>query len=130
MAVEINYIDEIMQVRYAENKRPIKIEVFVIESDEHLEFVQQVIRFLEDRSNAPHHIAKMDDAKLFALVERMTMAICSAFSPKANCGVSKEEVRGIVLFTYQAATVAGEWPESYKLTDTTFVQRGGDKHGE
>lgn len=125
MSVEINYVDEIMLVRYAEDKRPIKIEVFIIESDEHLDFVQRVIRFLEGKSNSPHHIAKMDDSKLFALIERMTMTICGTFSPKADWGVSKQEVRGIVLFTYQAAVAAGDWPKSYKITDTTYVQCGG-----
>lgn len=124
MAVTISQDEYVIIVKYAEDKRPLKIEPFVINSAQDREIVSQVIGFIESESNAPHHLAKMEEPKLWALVERLSVMACRRFSPAANWGVSKQEIRGIVLFALRAAIAAGEWPESYKLTDTTFVING------
>ncbi|MDU2239370.1 MAG: hypothetical protein E7E23_02240 [Paenibacillus sp.] len=125
MAVSISQEGHVTIVKYAEDKRPLKIEPFVIHSAQDREIVAEVIGFVERESNAPHHIAKMEEPKLWALVERLSVMACRRFSPAANWGVSKQEIRGIVLFTLKAAIAAGEWPDSYKLTDATFVLNGG-----
>lgn len=125
MAVSISQEGHVTIVKYAEDKRPLKIEPFVIHSAQDREIVAEVIGFVERESNAPHHIAKMEESKLWALVERLSVMACRRFSPAANWGVSKQEIRGIVLFTLKAAIAAGEWPDSYKLTDATFVLNGG-----
>ncbi|MCM3497670.1 hypothetical protein M4D52_29995 [Paenibacillus lactis] len=127
MTVTISHDEEFTIIKYADGKRPIKIEPFVIETLEDADILEHIIRFIQRESNSPHHIAKMEESKFYALVERLATMICYAYSPKANLGISKTKIRGIVLFTLQAAIAAGEWPESYKMTDTTFVQYGGGR---
>lgn len=127
MAVTISHDEQFTIIKYAEGKRPIKIEPFVIKSAEEVEILQHLIGFIRTKANAPHHIARMDESKFYALVESLAMTICRTYSPRAEWGISKFEIRGIVLFTLQAAVAAGEWPDSYKMTDTTFVQYGGGR---
>ncbi|MDU7472108.1 MAG: hypothetical protein E7L01_01925 [Paenibacillus macerans] len=122
MAVVITEDEHITIIHYAEGKRPIKIEPFVVTSAEDADILQDIIRFIHVEANSPHHIAKMEDAKFFALVELLATKICYAFSPKTEYGINKSEIRGIVLFVLQAATEAGEWLDSYHCTDRTFVQ--------
>ncbi|ETT38568.1 hypothetical protein C169_13197 [Paenibacillus sp. FSL R5-808] len=128
MTVEITHDDRFTIIKYAEDKRPIKIEPFVIRSVEDVDALQHIIGFIQSKANAPHHIARMDESKLYALIESLSMTICGMYSPKAEWGISKFEVRAIVLFTLQAAIATGKWPDSYKMTDTTFVQYGGGRY--
>lgn len=125
MAVTISHDEQFTIIKYAEDKRPIKIETFVIHSEDDVEILQHLIGFIRAKANAPHHIARMDESKFYALVESLSMTICGIYSPKAEWGISKFEIRAIVLFTLQAAVAAGEWPDVYPCTDTTFVQYGG-----
>ncbi|GAA0134737.1 hypothetical protein YSY43_15770 [Paenibacillus sp. YSY-4.3] len=127
MAVTISQENHITIIKYAENKRPLKIEPFIFHYAGDRGILSEVISFVECESNAPHHLAKMEEAKFYALVERLATMACRRFSPTANWGVTKPEIRGIVLFTLQAAVAAGTWPESYEITRTTFVRNGGSR---
>lgn len=125
MTVEITHDEQFTIVKYAEDRRTIKIEPFVIKSQDDVDILQHIIGFIQAKANAPHHIARMDESRFYALVESLSMTICRTYSPKAEWGISKFEIRAIVLFTLQAAVAAGEWPDSYPCTDSTFVQYGG-----
>ena len=115
-----------IEVKYAEDKRPLKIATYVVDSDERAEYLDEITRFIERTANAPEHVANMTEAKFFALVERLATTVCYEYSPKTRWDVSKFEIRGIVLFVLYAGINAGEWPERYPMTDKTFVQAGGD----
>ncbi|GGG08635.1 hypothetical protein [Paenibacillus aceti] len=124
MAVTISQDQHGTIIQYAGDKRPIKIEPFVIKYEEDSEILQQVMGFVVRESNAPHHLAKMEESKFYALVERLSVMACRKFSPLRNWGVSKQEIRGIVLFVLQAGIAAGEWPTAYEIRHNTFVQDG------
>jgi hypothetical protein len=120
MAVTIRTI-----VKYAEDKRPLKIEPYIVRNDGDRGVLWEILTFVEANANAPHHLAKMEESKFYALVERLSTLACRKFSPMAQWGVTKAEIRGIVLFTLKAAIAAGTWPESYEVSQETFVRFGG-----
>lgn len=113
-------------VRYAEDKRPLKLCVYLIDSPESDEYLGVIIDFVTITTNKPEHVAKMDPAKFWQLVERLTVMFCRAYSPMKNQGVSMPEVRGAVYFVLNAGLQAGYWPEEYATDRKTFVQYGGD----
>lgn len=115
-----------IEVKYAEDKRPLKITAYYIDSEEDFHRYNSIRRFVENASNAPEHVAKMSEAKFFALVELLSTLACREFSPTTNWGVTKPAVRGIVLFVLYAGIKAGKWPTRYEMTETTFVQAAGD----
>lgn len=127
MAVSISQEGHVTIVKYAEDKRPLKIVPYIARSAADRGILWEIVGFVERESNAPHHLAKMEESKFYALVERLATLACRKLSPMSNWGVTKAEIRGIVLFTLRAAIAAGTWPESYKMTDTTFVQYGGGR---
>lgn len=122
--VEISQEERVTIIKYAEDKRPIKVEPYIVRYDGDRGILWEIINFVEANANAPHHLAKMEDAKFYALVERLATLACRKFSPMTKWGVTKPEIRGIVLFTLQAAVAAGTWPETYEVTRTTFVRNG------
>lgn len=126
MSVTVTQDEHITIVKYAEDKRPLKIEPFVLECAEDKSIFKQVDSYITRVSNAPSNLAKMDESRFYALVERLSVMVCKEFSPSRNWGVTKQEIRGIVLFILQAGIAAGEWPEYYKLSTNTFVQAGAD----
>jgi hypothetical protein len=112
-------------VKYAEDKRPLKIEPYIVRNEGDRGVLWEILTFVERESNAPHHLAKMEESKFYALVERLATLACRKFSPMAKWGVTKAEIRGIVLFTLRAAIAAGTWPDSYEVSRDTFVRFGG-----
>ncbi len=127
MAVTISQDGHVTIVKYSEDKRPLKIEPFVLTNPGDYDAMWDVIFFVEANANAPHHLAKMGESKFYALVERLSVMVCRRFSPAATWGVSKAQIRGIVLFTLRAAIAAGVWPEAYEVTSETFVRNGAGK---
>jgi len=125
MAVTISQDKHVTIVKYAEDKRPLKIVPFIARSDADRGILWEILTFVERESNEPHHLARMSEPKFYALVERLATLACRKFSPMAQWGVTKAEIRGIVLFTLKAAIAAGTWPETYEVTSTTFVRNGG-----
>lgn len=125
MAVSISQEGHVTIVKYAEDKRPLKIAPYIARSAADRGILWEIINFVEANANAPHHLAKMEESKFYALIERLATLACRKFSPMANWGVTKPEIRGIVLFTLRAAIAAGTWPETYEVTSTTFVRNGG-----
>lgn len=125
MAVTISQDKHVTIVKYAEDKRPLKIVPYIVRNDGDRGVLWEIILFVEANANAPHHLAKMEESKFYALVERLSTLACRKFSPMANWGVTKPEIRGIVLFTLKAAIAAGTWPDSYEITRNTFVRNGG-----
>lgn len=120
--------DGFTHVKYREDKRPLKIDVFIIDGPEHETYLQRIVKFVERESNAPQHVAKMAPEKYWPLVERLATLVCREFSPTTNWGVTKPEIRGAVLFILYAGIKAGTWPEEYEMTDKTFVQYGGERY--
>lgn len=125
MAVSISQDGHVTIVKYAEDKRPLKIVPYIVRNDGDRGVLWEILTFVEANANAPHHIAKMEESKFYALVERLATLACRKFSPMAQWGVTKAEIRGIVLFTLRAAISAGTWPESYEVSRDTFVRFGG-----
>ncbi|WP_410770120.1 hypothetical protein [Fontibacillus sp. BL9] len=125
MAVSISQEGHVTIVNYAEGKRPLKVAPYIARNAADRGILWEILTFVERESNEPHHLAKMEDAKFYALVERLATLACRKFSPMTKWGVTKPEIRGIVLFTLRAAVAAGTWPESYEVTRTTFVRNGG-----
>jgi hypothetical protein len=111
-------------ITYAEGKRPLKLAVYVIDCVEREVYLRRIVKFIEAAANTPIHISKMEQPKFFALVERLATMVCRQFSPTANWGVTKPEIRGAVLFVLYGGIAAGTWPDTYEITDTTFVQYG------
>lgn len=124
MPISITQDENVTIVKYAEDKRPLKIEPFIINYEQDLRIVQQMIAFIMRESNEPEHVGNMEVSKYYALIERLAIKACKEFSPKQNWGVTKQEIRGIVLFTLQEAIAADRWPDEYKTTAATFVQEG------
>lgn len=117
-------------VKYSEQKRPIKLDVFVVDSPEAQEFVNLILRFIMREANKLEHIAKMPPEKFIALVERLSTMFCYAYSPTKNYNVSKFEIRGAIYFFLLEAVKTGAWPETYPIRKDTFVQFGGDYRGQ
>ncbi|MCU6709786.1 hypothetical protein M6D81_13900 [Paenibacillus sp. J5C_2022] len=111
-------------IKYAEDKRPLKICPYFVDGIEREICLGRMVRCIEEESNGPEHIAKMTEPKFFALVERLATLTCKEFSPTKNWGVTKFEVRAIVLFVLYGGLDAGRWPDAYPMTDKTFVQDG------
>ncbi|WP_373230378.1 hypothetical protein [Cohnella sp.] len=109
-------------ITYREDKRPLKLALYVIDSFEREMTLNSVIEFIEREANAPSHIANMEPAKFWALVERISTLFCRAFSPTLNWGVTKPEIRGAVYFVINEGMRAGAWPDDYTMTQSTFVQ--------
>jgi hypothetical protein len=122
MPISMTQDEHITIVKYAEDKRPLKIEPFFIECAEDEAIFKQIDTYIARVSNAPSNLAKMEESKFYALVERLSVMVCKEFSPLRNWGVTKQEIRGIVLFILQAGIAAGEWPDYYKVSTNTFVQ--------
>jgi hypothetical protein len=121
------------EVKYREDKQPLKLDIFWIGNDDDEAYVSEIIRFVEGTANKPQHIARMKPASYWALVERLATLFCKAYSPKKNHNIRKAEIRGVVYFTLNAAIAAGcttDWPEAYPTSAVTFVQRmpaGGER---
>ncbi|MNJ63086.1 hypothetical protein D3C77_589590 [compost metagenome] len=124
MPVTITQDEHITLVKYAEDKRPLKIEPFIINYEQDIRILQQMFTFIIREANEPNHLCKMEVSKYYALIERLAIKACKEFSPKQNWGLTKPEIRGIVLFTLQEAIAAGEWPDEYTITESTFVREG------
>lgn len=125
--VTITHGDGSTNVKYREDKRPLKIDAFIIDGPEREAYLQRIIKFVERESNGPQHVAKMEQANFWALVERLATITCREFSPTTNWGITKPEIRGVILFLLYAGINAGDWPTEYVTTDTTFVQYGGNQ---
>lgn len=117
--------DGFTYVQYADDKRPLKIGVYVIDDEDRNVYLSHLIDFVESIANAPQHIAKMEPVNYWRLVERLATMFCREFSPTANWNVSKPEIRGMVCFVLAAGVHAGHWPVDYEISDETFVQYGG-----
>lgn len=117
-------------VKYNENKRAIKLDVFYIDSPEAREFLNLILRFIKKEANKIEHIRSMAPAKFFALVERFSTVFCYAYSPTKNHNIPKSEIRGAIYFLLLEAVQHGEWPEAYPMRKDTFVQFGGGYRGE
>ncbi|MBP1905499.1 hypothetical protein J2Z32_002129 [Paenibacillus turicensis] len=126
MPVTVTQDEHITVVKYADDKRPLKIEPFVLDCAEDESIFKQVDSYITRVSNAPSNLAKMDESKFYALVERLSVMVCKEFSPLRTWGVTKQGIRGIVLFILQEGIAAGEWPEYYPVSSDTFVQAGAD----
>lgn len=113
-------------VQYAEGKRPLKLGTYFIACPESDAYLNTIIGFVTAAANKPEHIARMEPAKYWALVERLATLFCRKYSPTTNHGITKPEIRGAVYFVIQAGLQAGTWPAEYAITDKTFVQYGGD----
>ncbi|MFB6362497.1 hypothetical protein ACFCP7_00365 [Paenibacillus elgii] len=113
-------------VKYAEGKRPLKLDVYFIDSPERDAYFDTIIDFVIAAANKPAHIAKMEPAKFYALIERLSTMFCRAYSPTKNHGITKAEIRGVIYFVLNNAVKSGEWPAEYVITDRTSVQYGGD----
>ncbi|MDO3682163.1 hypothetical protein [Paenibacillus ehimensis] len=124
--VTVYYEDGSTFVQYAEGKRPLKFDVYLIDSPESDAYLDTIIDFVIATANKPEHIAKMEPAKYWALIERLGTMFCRAYSPTKNHGVTKAKIRSVVYFVLDNAIKAGRWPTAYVITDKTAVQFGGD----
>lgn len=109
-------------IKYAEDKRPLKLSVYWIDCPESEDFFQTIMGYVISNANHPKHIATMPPEKFFALVERLATMFCKEYSPTSTYGVTKPEIRGAIYFVLNAAIQAGEWPEKIEITKQTFVQ--------
>jgi hypothetical protein len=110
-------------IKYREDKRPLKLAVYWIDSRAAGEYLALIAGFVEGTANAPTHIEKMEPDRFWALVERLATLFCREHSPTTNHGITKPEIRGAVYFILDAAIKAGHWPEQYGISDRSFVQR-------
>lgn len=122
MEAVVTQIDGFTYVTYREDKRPLKIAPYWIDGPESEIILSRFIKFVETTANKPEHVAKMQPDKFWALVERLSTLACREFSPTTNWGVTKPEVRGIVLFTLYGGMDNGDWPQGYTMTEGSFVQ--------
>lgn len=109
-------------VQYADGKRPLKIGVYVVDSEFKSDFLTEIMAFVRATANDPEHLRAMETPKLYALVERLATQFCKAYSPTRLYGITKPEIRGAVYFTLDGAIKAGKWPPYYRTTKTSFVQ--------
>ncbi|TLS53387.1 hypothetical protein FE782_03705 [Paenibacillus antri] len=119
--------DGFTYIKYAENKRLLKLTVYWIDGVESEMFLQTIIRYVTTVANHPKHIGKLEPAKYWSLVERLATMFCKSYSPTTNYGVTKPEVRGAIYFVLQAGIKAGEWPEDFEVTPGAFVQYWEDR---
>lgn len=113
-------------VTYREDKRPLKLAVYVIDDVERGAYFERIESYVKQAANAPVHLANMEQPKFYALVERLATMVCREYAPTANWGVTKPEIRGAVYYVLSAAIEVGTWPDRYVTSDKTFVQVGGD----
>jgi hypothetical protein len=109
-------------IRYNENKRPLKLAVYWIDSPEKDHHLTHMYQFVVSNVNAPVHVQKMPPEKFWALIERISTLYCKMFAPTANYGISKPEIRGAMYFFIKAAADAGDWQEYIRVGKDTFVQ--------
>jgi isopropylmalate/homocitrate/citramalate synthase len=115
-------------ITYREDKRPLKLAVYVIDSVERTVQLARVNGFVEKQANAPEHLARMEPANFWAMIERLSTLCCRVYSPTTNWGVTKPEIRAAVYFFISAAISAGSWPKEYAINEKTFVQYGGERY--
>jgi len=120
--MKVTHEDGFTLIEYAEDKRPLKVGVYVIDSFDRDMQLNRIVRFIEANANAPVHIAKMEPPKFYALVERLATMVCREILPTRNWGITKPEIRGAVLFVLYEAIEAGKWPVEFETNRTTFVQ--------
>lgn len=126
MSIEVRREDGFTYVTYAEGKRPLKIAVYDVAGDfSRYDNLFRMITEITQIANAPEHIKKMEPPNYYALVERLATMVCKSFSPTTNWGVTKPEVRGVVVFTLLAGMEAGRWPDEYPTGPSFFVQDNG-----
>ncbi|RED57176.1 hypothetical protein [Cohnella lupini] len=120
--MKVSQEDGFTYVTYHDDKRPLKLVPFFIDGIDREIIFSRILKFIECKSNAPAHLARMEPEKWWSLVERLSTLVCREFSPTANWGVTKPEIRGVVYFVMNEGVRAGAWPETYMMTQTTFVQ--------
>ncbi|HZG87298.1 hypothetical protein [Paenibacillus sp.] len=118
--------DGFTYIKYREDKRPLKLAVYYLRDDDDSESIlDEIIGYVLHTVNKPKHLAKMEESKFFALIERTATMFCKAYSPsKRYNGLTKPEIRGAIYWIMLGGINAGdEWPDSFRITSETFVQR-------
>jgi hypothetical protein len=65
------------------------------EEELELHFFNLVFKYVGENANFETYL-KMDDEKRKKLIERFTIMICKAYSPRKNYDISKDDVRLMV----------------------------------
>ncbi|NUU74251.1 hypothetical protein [Paenibacillus xylanilyticus] len=77
-------------------KVPLKFEPYVIDSYVREDFLS-VIYDHASRNIIMSTAVKMDDARLYRLIEKTAISICKSYSPTTNYGIKKAEIRAAIL---------------------------------
>ncbi|UOK62854.1 hypothetical protein MT997_32775 [Paenibacillus sp. OVF10] len=77
-------------------KVPLKFEPYSIDSYVREDFLS-VIYDHASRNIIMSTAVKMDDTRLYRLIEKTTISICKEYSPTKNYGIRKSEIRAAIL---------------------------------
>jgi len=124
METKVTRADGFTYITYREDKRPLKLAPYIIDSQAADAYLDTIIGYVIRAANKPHHLAKMEPAKFWALLERLATMFCKDYAPTRQHGLTKPEVRGAIYFVLLAGIQAGEWPVEFKTSSGTFVRYG------
>lgn len=117
MAVVITEDEHITIIHYAEGKRPIKIEPFVVTSAEDADILQDIIRFIHVEANSPHHIAKMEDAKFLHWLNYWRRRFATRSPLKPNTALISQRLGALFYLCYKPQPKPGSgWTPITVLT--------------
>lgn len=88
-------ITEAFEIDYGA-KRNLRFEPYVIDSYVREDFLAVIYGHVE-RNVTMSTAVKMEDARLYRLIEKTAISICKAYSPTKNYGIPKAEIRAAIL---------------------------------